>query len=274
MKNAIFPAMLLLWIGVSVPCGVSAQQQPLWKAKKGSLYAYWGYNRAWFTRSNLHFNGPNYDFTLYDLAATDRPSKFGGVYFNPTTITIPQYNYRLGYHIDDRWSVSLGIDHMKYVVTDLQETRLSGIITEAASPKYEGAYLNEAITLEGDLLKFEHTDGFNLVTLDAEYLFPIAALAKGKIGLFWNAGVGGIWVVTKTNVKVFGDGLDNDFHVAGFSLAAKTGPRIELGRRFFVASELKSGYASLNSVLVKNEAPEIGDHNLTFLNSFSHTLNS
>ena len=28
-------------------------------------------------------------------------------------MTIPQYNFRLGYYLNDHWNVSLGIDHMK-----------------------------------------------------------------------------------------------------------------------------------------------------------------
>ena len=81
------------------------------------------------------------------------------------------------------------------------------------------------------------------------------------------AGVGksGIWVVIKTDVRVFGDGLDNDFHVAGYTLVGKTGPRLEFKNRIFLAGELKGGYASLPAVLIKNDAPEIGDHNLSFL---------
>lgn len=233
--------------------------------KKGSMFFYWGYNRSFYSTTNLHFNGPNYDFTLYDLKAKDRPTKFGWVYLNPGTLTIPQYNYRLGYYITDRFAVSLGIDHMKYVVEAGQPTTISGVITPDASTQYAGSYLNEPILLEPDLLAFEHTDGFNLVTLDGEYLLPIYSILDDKIAFQWNFGIGGIWVVTKTDVKVMGDGLDNDFHVAGFTMAAKSGPRIEFCRRFFAMAELRGGYASLPSVLIKNAEPEIGDHTLTFL---------
>ena len=80
----------------------------------------------------------------------------------------------------------------------------------------------------------------------------------------WDFGIGGIWIVTKTKVKVLGDGLDNDFHVAGFTLIGKTGPRLTYKKKIFLSGEIKSGYASLPSVLIKNSEPEIGDHNLLF----------
>lgn len=233
--------------------------------KKGSLFFYWGYNRSKFSTSNIHFNGPDYDFTVYNLKSTDRPSPFGKVYFNPTSFTIPQYNYRLGYFINDRLAISGGIDHMKYVVVPDQMTTISGVITAHASDAYAGTYLNEPIQLSRDLLEFEHSDGLNLVSLDFEYLQPLFSVWENRFSFYWNAGFGGFWMVTKTKVKVLQDGLDNDFHVAGYSMAAKTGPRIEFLDRFFLLSEVKGGYASLPSVLIKNSAPQIGDHNFTFL---------
>ena len=152
-----------------------------------------------------------------------------------------------------------------HVATADQETTISGVITEEASATYAGSYLNQPISLKPDLLKFEHTDGFNVVTLDLEYLQPINLPLGKHFTLGWNVGIGGVWVVTKTNVKVLGDGLDNDFHVSGYTFAGKTGPRIEYNKRFFFLAEVKGGYASLPSVFIKNDAPEVGDHNLTYI---------
>ena len=241
------------------------QEQKSNESKKNSFFIFWGYNRSYYSKTNLHFNGPNYDFTLYNLKAKDRPSQRFLTYINPSTITVPQYNFRFGYFLTNRISISMGIDHMKYVINPNQETLISGVITANASDTYAGTYLNQPILLDRDLLEFEHTDGFNLITLDLEYLQPIKSFKKTKISTFWNFGIGGIWVATKTNVKVLKDGLDNDFHIAGYSLVGKTGPRIEYNNRFFILSEIKGGYASLPSVLVKNSAPELGDHNLSFI---------
>jgi hypothetical protein len=229
------------------------------------MFFYWGYNRSFYSKTNLHFTGPQYDFTLYNLTGADRPSAFGTTYFNPARLSIPQYNYRLGYYLTNNLAVSFGMDHMKYVVNANQMTRISGVITTIASDNYAGSYLNKPILLSKDLLQFEHTNGFNLVSLDAEYLFHIKSIWNDKIEFLWNTGAGGIWVVTKTDVKVMGDGLDNDFHVAGYSLVAKAGPRVEYKKRLFFAAECKGGYASLPSVLIKNSSPEIGDHNLSFI---------
>lgn len=41
---------------------------------KGRLYIYWGWNRAMYTKSEIHFTGNNYDFTLHKVIAKDRQS--------------------------------------------------------------------------------------------------------------------------------------------------------------------------------------------------------
>lgn len=238
--------------------------------QKGSFYFYWGYNRAKFRDSNIHFSGQDYDFTLFDVQATDRPSPFSfKQYFTISNFTIPQYNYRLGYRLTQNWGVSLGIDHMKYVATQHQEVRISGVISENISEKYAGAYLNESIILSEDFLQYEHTDGLNLVTLDFEYLMPILRSRKGKIKLKLNTGIGGIWVVAKTKVNILGEGLDNDFHVAGFSLAGKIGPRIDLWERFFISSEFKTGYMAVPDVLIENAEPKYADQTIIFFEFYT-----
>jgi hypothetical protein len=230
---------------------------------KQRFYFYWGYNRAYYSKTNLHFNGPNYDFTLYRLTAHDRPSKFGLVYFNPATFTVPQYNYRIGYFITEHLSISGGMDHMKYVVDQDQMTTISGIVTPQASQTYQGTYLHDSIQLTNDILMFEHTNGFNLESIEFEYLFHITKFGK-HFSLKLNTGFGGIWIIPKTDVRVFGDGLDNDFHVAGYTFEGKAGPRLEFKNKFFFAVETKCGYASLPYVLIKNSAPEVSDHNVIY----------
>ncbi len=232
--------------------------------RKGSLYFYWGYNREFFERSDIHFSGPNYDFTLYNVRAKDRPSRLNLAYLNPKTLSIPQYNYRIGYFLSDRFSISAGLDHMKYVMVADQQSTLSGVILPQASSYYAGSYIKKPIVLTEDFLMFEHTNGFNLATLEAEYLIPLFPAWKDRLYLSWNTGAGGFWVITKTDVHVMGDGMDNDFHLSGYAIIAKTGPRVEYNRRFFLSGEIKAGYSSLPDINIKNSAPEKAGQEIIF----------
>lgn len=239
-----------------------------WKlatSNKGLFYIYWGYNRSVYSTSDIHFTGPDYDVTFYDLKASDRPTKFSfGNYFNPSNFTVPQYNVRIGYFISDRFHISFGMDHMKYVVNQNQQTVMSGIVSSTASATYAGIYLNESILLTRDVLRFDHTNGLNFTSLDFEYLLPIVNLYRKKIWLKWNFGVGGLWVITKTDVQIFGDGVNNDFHLSGYSFAAKTGARVEFWKWVFLAYEVKGGYMTLPDVPIHNEEPKHADHNFLF----------
>ena len=77
-----------------------SQEESAFVGKKGSSYAYWGWNRSCYTNSDITFTGRNYDFTLENVIANDRQSKFDfETYFSPTKLTIPQYNFRFGYFL-------------------------------------------------------------------------------------------------------------------------------------------------------------------------------
>ncbi len=240
-----------------------------WKeaaSNKGLFYIYFGYNRSVYSNSDIHFTGPDYDVTFYDLKASDRPTKFSfGNYFTPENFTVPQYNVRIGYFITDRFHISFGTDHMKYVINQYQQASISGVVSSVASAQYAGTYLHDTITLSKDVLRFEHTNGLNFMSLDVEYLQPVANLYRKKIWLKWNFGVGGLWVITRTDVKIFGDGVNNEFHLSGYSLAAKTGVRIEFWKWIFIAYEVKGGYMTLPDVPINNSEPKHADHNFSFL---------
>ena len=156
--SLIFP---LFGFNQTNPTGETTQKT----SNRGRIYMYWGWNRSWYTDSDIHFTGDNYDFKLSDVKAKDRQTPFNvDPYFNIGRITIPQTNLRLGYFITDKIDISLGYDHMKYVMVNFQEAKINGNIN--TGNKYDGTYLNDDIILDYDFLMFEHTDGLNYI--DAE----------------------------------------------------------------------------------------------------------
>ena len=265
--KSIFP--LLLTILFSAPISNAQQGQSSHTSRKDlskKFFFCWGYNRAIYTRSDIHLSGANYDFTVFDVTAHDRPSPFTfKEYFGPTTWSIPQYNYRIGYYFTDRFSISFGQDHMKYVMDANQKANISGVISPAASEKYAGSYLEAPITVTPDFLSYEHTDGLNLFSLDIEYTLPLFSFFQSKLVIGLNGGVGGIWMGPRTDVRVFGYGLNNDYHVAGYSMTAKAGPQIEFFHHYFLRAQTRAGYVTLPSVLIHNDAPDHADQDFSFM---------
>src|SRR5690349_3137172 len=106
-------------------------------------YFHWGYNRAVYHTSNIHYSGGNdFDFTVHDVVATDCPDKFSEDYLNPVKFTIPQFSFRVGVLINDKWSISGGWDHLKYRIKNGQTVKISGFISENSGGKYAGNYDN------------------------------------------------------------------------------------------------------------------------------------
>ncbi len=136
---------------------------------KGKIFIYWGGNRENYSKSDITFQGKGYDFTLSNVVAHDKPKGYSSDYLNPMRMTIPQTNFRLGYFISDHYNVSIGLDHMKYVVTQNQLSNISGAInlpeTEIGS-SFNGVYVDESISITEDFLKFEHTDGLNNINIE------------------------------------------------------------------------------------------------------------
>ena len=100
--------------------------------KKGSYYITWGYNRSTYANSDIRFVGPGYDFTLLKAQALDAPTPLSEfkTYVDPGLLSIPQFNFHAGYFIKDNLSISIGWDHMKYVVTDGQTVKVNGFIND------------------------------------------------------------------------------------------------------------------------------------------------
>lgn len=148
----------ILFILVSYSFSFSLTLPNLTNAHKGDFYFYWGWNRGWYSNSDISFKGDNYDFELKSVVAKDRQSTVNlNTYLNPIKATIPQYNFRIGYFIHEKYNISFGVDHMKYVVQQHQIAKISGEIA-GTNGVYDHSYTNEDIKIETDFLKFEQTE--------------------------------------------------------------------------------------------------------------------
>ena len=233
--------LLTVYVGFSQSKGAANNN-----IAKGNLYFYWGWNRAWYTTSTLHFSGSDYDFTLKKVVAKDRQTAISAkIYLNPRYATIPQYNFRLGYFFKNNWDISFGIDHMKYVMRQYQVAELSGYINDSQS-SYNGVYDHERIIVTEDFLTFEHTDGLNYLNLELRHSNNIMALGKTKF--FFKKGVGTGVMFPKTNTMLLGKDRYDEFHIAGFGISAVAGLSVSFFNNFYIQTELKGGYINLPKI--------------------------
>lgn len=213
---------------------------------KGKFFFYWGWNHASFTKSNITFKGKDYDFSLKDVIAKDRQSPFSlDLYLNPSKMTIPQYNFRVGYFIKDNWAISLGTDHMKYVVQANQLVEVNGAI-ENADINYDGIYENDFISLTADFLQLEHTDGLNYIHTELKRFDTI--LDFGKIAINVSEGIGIGVLLPRTNTVLLGRERHDAFHLSGYGVSAAIALNISFFDRFFINSAWKYGYINMPNI--------------------------
>jgi hypothetical protein len=219
------------------------------KETKDRFYIYWGWNRSWFTDSDIDFSGENYDFTLMNVKAKDRQTDFAiDPYFNPVKFTIPQYNFRIGYQLKKNLDFSFGIDHMKYVVEQNQKSIINGVID--INSTYDGNYSNDSIYISENFLKFEHTDGLNYVNLEARNSGLIIKFKNWAIQHIEGIGLG--LMIPKTNTTLMGMDRHDNFHFSGYGVGGIIGINLLFKDRYFIQIESKSGFIHMPNIRTTN----------------------
>jgi hypothetical protein len=238
--------------------------------RKGQFYMYWGWNQAQYTKSDLHFKGDGYNFTLENVVAKDRQTPFdAAVYFSPTTITIPQVNYKIGYFFCDKYDISFGIDHMKYVMNQNQTVKIIGD-TPQTSSRLPETYTGQDIVLTEDFLTFEHTDGLNYLNFEVNRYDKLTDLSKIKlkgveINLTEGFSVGAL--IPKTNTQLLKNKRYDAYHFAGYGVGIKVGLNVTFGKHFFIQSDLKGGFINMPNIRTTESERDQASQHFFFLQS-------
>jgi hypothetical protein len=232
--------------------------------RKGQLSMQWGWNRAFYTNSDIHFWGDNYDFTLYDVPGHDKQTQLGiDPYLKLNSITIPQVNYCIGYFITEKLELSLCVDHMKYVMSNSVTVKMDGYI-ENSGTQYDGTYDNENFILAYNFLSFEHTDGLNYINLGLNRFEPLwenKTANKKVLNLDWFGGASAGILYPKTNTRLMNFERYDEFHAAGYGLALHAGFRFIFNRHFFLQLQGKSGFIHMPDIrTTKSESDRAEQH--------------
>jgi hypothetical protein len=249
-------------------CAQETQKnQDLYTAhNKGKFFVSWGGNRETYSKSDIHFKGSDYDFTIYDVTAHDKPKGWHIDYLNPGRMTIPQTNFRMGYFVNDHYSVAIGVDHMKYVMNQDIVVNYTGSYPNRNS--FGEAVGNNQILLTEQFLTFEHTDGLNYVNTeisrhdDISTFFNIQNTDKIQVNL--TEGIGAGFLYPKTNAKVFSKQRHDDFHIAGYGASIKAGLNLTFFKHFYIQTEVKGGYINMPDIKTTFSDTDSADQKFLF----------
>lgn len=222
---------------------------------KGKFFVSWGGNRASYSKSDITFKGEDYEFTIKDATAKDKPKGWHIDYVNPARITIPQTNFKIGYFISDKYSLALGMDHMKYVMTRNKNRVVNGYINLPSNDVgsiYNGVYDQQNVMVSEEFLQFEHTDGLNYVYLkfarrdDISSIFNIQNTDKFQVNV--TEGIGAGILYPKTNTTLFDRDRYDEFHISGYGLSIGAGLNFTFFKHFFIQGDLRGGYINMGNI--------------------------
>ena len=213
--------------------------------KTGSIYFSWGYNQEWYTKSTVHVKQETLgsDYELVKVRARDHKGWDNGV-FNKA-LTIPQYNYRLGYYFNEKQdlAIELNFDHTKYLIADGQKMRLKGTVN--------------GVRKDEDILFSEQNGFYYYLNNGANFfLFNIVKRiglhqSKSKnflIDLTGKAGVGP--VIPHVENSFFGQANKQGFQFGGWNTGLETALRFTFMKYGFIEFSQKVDYARYSDLKV------------------------
>ena len=240
-------------------------------SNKGKFFFSWGGNVASYSKSDIRFKGDGYDFTINNATANDKPKGWHIDYINPSRITIPQTNAKIGYFISDHYSVSVGLDHMKYVLNRNRVRDIDGFINLAESEAgsiYNGTYNNEEFFVSEEFLEFEHTDGLNYIRVelarydDISSLFGITNTDKFQVNI--TEGIGGGILYPKTNTTLLQKERYDQFHLSGYGISGNLGLNLTFFKHFFMQLDLRGGYINMNDIRTTQDSADSAEQSFYF----------
>ena len=224
---------------IALPFIAFSQQRPEKKKKKfiKEVYASWGYNKEWYTHSTIHISQPglgnNYDFV--HVRAHDHPGWNEGLFSK--ALSIPQYNYRLGFLLDEEkgWGFEINFDHTKYIFAD-QNVRIKGTLNN--HPADTTVAFNEA---NGFYYYLNNGANFLLFNITKKWHLLKTVDEKVKVDFLGKFGVGP--VIPHTQNSLFGHTNHQGFQFGGWNTGLEGSLRATFFRYAYLEYSSKFDYA-------------------------------
>jgi len=234
--NIIFSKKHFLILGILINATISFSQKKI--VKNGSFYFSWGYNAEWYTHSDIHISQPalNNDYTFLNIKAQDHPG--WNDHLLQKQLTIPQYNYRIGYFFNEKqtWGIEINFDHTKYVVTQGQSDHISG--------KINGRNVDSTIITGNNTLLWQLNNGANFLELNLVRKLSIVDALNSNFQFVCLLKAGAGPVIPHVQNTIFGKDNTPHFQFGGWNIDADVSFRATFFKHIFLEYANKVVYAS------------------------------
>ena len=212
--------------------------------RTGAIYFSWGYNQEWYTHSTIHIlqNSLNNNYDFVSVRGVDHMG-WNNKSILKQALTIPQYNYRLGYYFNQKqdWGIELNFDHTKYLVADSQMVHQKGT--------FGGQQVDRQIlfSAKNGFYYFLNNGAnfflFNIVKRLGIYHSPNRDM---QLDFVAKAGVGP--VIPHVENELFGMPNDMGFQFGGWNTGVETVLRATFKKYGFIEFSQKGDYARYSNL--------------------------
>ncbi len=241
---------MFLFLGLFLSLSVSGKEGHKPKKKRtGSIYFSWGYNQEWYTNSTIEVQqnaiGNYYKLTKVEGHDHKGWDEDGGIFHK--ALTIPQYNYRLGYYFNERQDIGIEInfDHTKYIVTDGQTVHLKG--TYHGRPTDTNMVFSEAT---GSYYYLNNGANFLLINLVKRR--GLYQSHSNNLRVDFNGKIGIGPVIPHVENSFFGLANEPHFQIGGWNAGVETALRATFMKYAFLEFSQKFDYARYSGLRIYN----------------------
>lgn len=235
----------ILFIVLLLPIFLTAQEKQKKKERKGEFYISWGYNKEWYTNSNVRVNQPSLgnNYTLKNVTAHDNVGWDKDLLKKP--ITIPQYNYRIGYFFNKKKNLAFEInfDHTKHILTDGQTARLVGTLG--------GRNVDTSVLFartNGFYYYLNNGANFLLFNIVKRWNWAESKNEKVKLDFLGKAGIGP--VIPHVENALFGQKNNDGFQLGGWNIGTEGAVRATFYKHVYLEFAQKLDYARYSGLKV------------------------
>ena len=212
------------------------------------MYLSWGYNSEWYTRSTVHIKQPelNSEYDLVQVNAHDHKGWNNKSVFKQP-ITIPQYNYRLGFYFNGKHDLAFEInfDHTKYIISNDQYVRVKG--------KLNGAQVDETILFsEQNGFYYFLNNGANFLLFNLVKRVPLYRTHDNNLAVDFTGKAGIGPVIPHVENKLFGLTNNQGFQFGGWNTGLETALRVTVMKYGYLEFAQKVDYARYSNLRVAN----------------------
>lgn len=239
MRKRILLLILLLGVSFATEAQLRKSRAPKYSIGRGTVFGYFGINRATFSSSDLHLTGGGYDFTMKGFQATDVPFNSSNTYLQP--VKSFQYNARLGYFFKDNWAIAIGVDHLKYAMRDSIDVLLNGNIDSQVGTPWSGVLNNQKASLSKNDFFYGNINGQYYVHAEGIYSVYMYRSDNGGFAIPALAGIGLGGILSSNDFRFGGQTSLSTMSMSGIGVSGQLAVRLEFFNYLFLQIEGSGG---------------------------------